>query len=316
MDQKSMSELPVDNLVPEPIKWNVQRRLEFIDFRLLWDGHFNRKDLSDIFGISAQQASSDIAQYEKAAPANLAYDGTRKAYVRSNTFQPRYIGESADRYLLQLLGVVSGFIKKEDTWFGDLPIAEAVMLKRKPINSQHLKAVLDAIRNKHELTIEYHSMSGGPSATRTIMPHAIVSNQNRWHTRAWAKEHNDFRDFNLNRIISVSNSFPSVDRSEFDYEWHRTIDLVLIPNPKLSADRQQAVRAEHTDNITDGKILIPTRLSLSFYLINEYNLEVDADVLRPEKQQLVLCNLKEIEAAKKTARLDSLEALNRTQAPQ
>ena len=55
----------------ERLRWGVRRRLEFIDFRLFWDGRFNRSDLSATFGISPQQASGDIAQYEKIAPANL-----------------------------------------------------------------------------------------------------------------------------------------------------------------------------------------------------------------------------------------------------
>lgn len=49
--------------IGETVRWGVQRRLEFIDFRLFWDGRFNRRDLAETFGISAQQASSDIAQY-------------------------------------------------------------------------------------------------------------------------------------------------------------------------------------------------------------------------------------------------------------
>ena len=44
----------------DKLRWNVRRRLEFIEFRLIWDGHFNRRDVMDAFKISAQQASLDI----------------------------------------------------------------------------------------------------------------------------------------------------------------------------------------------------------------------------------------------------------------
>ena len=37
----------------ERLRWGVRRRLEFIDFRLFWDGRFNRSDLAHTFGISA-----------------------------------------------------------------------------------------------------------------------------------------------------------------------------------------------------------------------------------------------------------------------
>jgi len=34
------------------LRWGVERRLEFIAFRLLWEGHMNRGDLMDAFGVS------------------------------------------------------------------------------------------------------------------------------------------------------------------------------------------------------------------------------------------------------------------------
>ena len=32
--------------------WGQQQRLEFIDFRLFWEGRLNRSDLMDFFGMS------------------------------------------------------------------------------------------------------------------------------------------------------------------------------------------------------------------------------------------------------------------------
>src|SRR5436190_5519436 len=84
----------------ERLRWGVRRRLEFIDFRLFWDGRFNRSDLGGTFGISAQQASADIAQYEKFAPENLRYDRAEKTYTRTDAFTPAFIGETIERYLL------------------------------------------------------------------------------------------------------------------------------------------------------------------------------------------------------------------------
>ena len=81
----------------EQLRWGVRRRLEFIDFRLFWDGRFNRSDLADTFGISPQQASADIAQYEKLAGRNLHYDRAEKAYIRTEAFSPAFIGETIER---------------------------------------------------------------------------------------------------------------------------------------------------------------------------------------------------------------------------
>ena len=33
------------------LKWGVERRLEFIEFRLFWEGSINRADLVEFFGV-------------------------------------------------------------------------------------------------------------------------------------------------------------------------------------------------------------------------------------------------------------------------
>ncbi len=293
--------------LPDSVRWGVQRRLEFIDFRLLWDGYFNRKDLIDVFNISAQQASADISQYQELAPANLEYDNARKAFIRRSAFKPCLIGHNTDRYLLQLMGIKSGFIKKEDTWFDTLPPAEIVTLKGKSTSSSLLLAILDAIRNKLELRINYNSMSGKADVVRHIVPHTLINSAGRWYIRAWCKEHDNFNDFHLGRISQVFEANPSIDKSICDIAWNEMINLVITPNPELSADKQKAISTEY--DMKDGKLVIPTRISLTFYLMNEYNLDVEPGKIKPDKQQIILLNRLEIENARDEARVRAAEAL-------
>jgi len=42
------------------LNWGVERRYEFIEFRLFWQGRITRGDLMDAFGVSTQQASLDL----------------------------------------------------------------------------------------------------------------------------------------------------------------------------------------------------------------------------------------------------------------
>jgi hypothetical protein len=56
---------------------------------------------------------------------------------------------------------------------------------------------------------------------------------------------------------------------------------------------------------------VPCRLSLSFYLMSAHNLDVPEGLIDPQKQQLVLRNRAEVEAARSTARQLSVEALAR-----
>ena len=75
-----------------PPRWGAQRRLEFIEFRLFWQGTLNRGDLREQFGISQQQASADIAAYQKHAPRNTEYDRNAKTYVRAEGFESVFGG--------------------------------------------------------------------------------------------------------------------------------------------------------------------------------------------------------------------------------
>ena len=298
-----------DTKPSEPLKLGVQRRLEFIDFRLMWFGKFNRKDVSEVFQLSPQQASADIAAYERRAPNNLRYDNAIKAYVRGESFSPIFIGDLSDRYLLQLVGIRSGWIRQEDTWFETLPSSEVVALRKRPTDCHHLQTVLDAIRDKVELEVEYRSINSAESAKRWIAPHALAYCAGRWHLRAWSRERGDFRDFNLNRVIEIGERRSATVDPSLDYEWNTFIDLVLGPNPKLDAATQRAVEAEY--DMTDGHIVETLRASLVFYLMAEHNLDVDEGKLEPRKQQLVLLNRPEVEMARSVARRMSADALRR-----
>lgn len=293
----------------ERLRWGVRRRLEFIDFRLFWDGRFNRSDLSATFAISAQQASSDIAQYEKIAPANLQYDRAERAYVRTDDFAPAFIGETIERYLLQLVAIENRWMRPEDTWFDTAPPVEIMTLGRRPTNSVVLLRVLDAIGKRQEIDISYASLTGSMQPSRTIAPHAIAHSAGRWYIRSWSRDHNDFRDYNLNRIAAVGDHRPATVDTALDLEWVHQINLDIRPNPELSPERQTAIAAEH--GMIDGQLLRPCRLSLSFYLMSEYNLDVAPGILRPEKQQIVLHNRDEVTQARALSRQMSIEALAR-----
>jgi len=294
----------------ERLRWGVRRRLEFIDFRLFWDGRFNRSDMADTFGISAQQASADIAQYEKLVPRNLRYDRAEKVYRRADAFTPAFIGETIEHYLLQLVAIENRWMRPEDTWFDTLPSVEVITLGRRPTDPAVLLRVLDAIRNQLEIDIEYSSLTGSVQPSRAIAPHALSHSAGRWYVRSWSREHNDFRDYNLNRIGAVRSQRPASVDPQLDFEWVHKINLVIVPNPDLSAERQAAVAAEN--EMIDGRLIRPCRLSLSFYLMSEYNLDVEPGVLKPEKQQIVLQNRGEVTKARALARQMSIEALVRT----
>ena len=70
------------------LRWGVERRLEFIEFRLFWEGHVNRSDLINSFGTLCSRRRPSLNRYLGLAPANMVYDKSGKAYVRGAETRP------------------------------------------------------------------------------------------------------------------------------------------------------------------------------------------------------------------------------------
>jgi hypothetical protein len=74
----------------EKLTFAMTYRMRFIDFLLAQYGLVNRSAIVSYFGLSAQQASNDLAMYQELAPQNMVYDLTAKAYLRARQFAPLY----------------------------------------------------------------------------------------------------------------------------------------------------------------------------------------------------------------------------------
>ncbi|MGY3129319.1 hypothetical protein ACVWZM_000001, partial [Bradyrhizobium sp. USDA 4501] len=106
------------------LKWGVGRRLEFIEFRLFWEGSINRADLVEVFGVSVPQASKDLTLYQERAPGNMEYDTRAKRYVAAEQFVLRFLEPDPYVYLAQLRSVAEGAVPAHDSWIAALPSAD------------------------------------------------------------------------------------------------------------------------------------------------------------------------------------------------
>lgn len=61
--------------------WGRERRLDYIDWRLLTFGELRRENLIAVFGISLAQASADISRFIGRHQGAMKYDGSDKRYV-------------------------------------------------------------------------------------------------------------------------------------------------------------------------------------------------------------------------------------------
>ena len=70
---KSDSGVSVDDS-KRSLRWGVEQRLQFIEFRLFWEGYVNRSNLIDKFGAPPNQVSGDLNRCIALVPDNMVYD--------------------------------------------------------------------------------------------------------------------------------------------------------------------------------------------------------------------------------------------------
>lgn len=252
-------------------RWGPERRREFIDFRLLWDGKINRAELVEHFGISTQQASSDLARYAELAPDNLVYDKSAKVYRAGPGFKPLSPASDARHYLAQLMDMSSGTGSRAGSFVGWVPPSDVVHYPARPVDTRNLLGVLWAIRDREEIQITYQSMRRPAASAIWIAPHALGSDGLRWHVRAWSHADGEFRDIVLSRIQSISSVRKTEINPDADTLWSGYIDVVIRPRDGLTADQRRAVKVDY--GMQKGRLVINCRKALVFYVLRQLHLD-------------------------------------------
>jgi hypothetical protein len=283
------------------IRWGLAQRFEFLEWRAYWVGRVNRKDLEEEFQISTPQASVDLRNYQEAAPGNIEYNATEKTYVATDNFRPVFLKLSPERYLLQVQALTTGDLRKSDTWFDRVPPADAVPPIVRGPQAYTLRAVIRAIETRGSVSINYQSLTR--TGVREICPHALAHDGFRWHARALSREHGEFRDYVLGRILSVSQITPCDINPSDDVEWTNKITLRLVAHPSLTSNQKSAI--EHDYRFEKGALAIEMRLALAYYFIVRNNLDLRQQEISPNRAQLFLQNFDEFNAASQAAKEES-----------
>ena len=274
------------------LRWGIERRLEFIDFRLFWDGRINRSDLSQQFGISTPQASADLARYQEMAPDNITYDSSLKCYLATAKYRSVFEVEDSERYLAQLRSLASGTLTDEEAWLAEIPDFRVVPTPGRSVDSQNLKTILRGIRDRYAFHIRYQSMSKPEPHWRWITPHALGFDGFRWHVRALCHNDQTFKDFVFARICEIGEAKPQAMDLGIDEAWFDSVTVIISPHPGLSESQMQAVKLDY--GMPEGVRAISISRAFLYYFLKHMGLDDDPKRKRPEDQQIVLVNRKEV----------------------
>ena len=274
------------------LRWGVERRLEFIEFRLFWEGHVNRGDLMEAFGVSVNQASTDLNRYIGMASTNMTYDKSARAYVRGPDFSPIFLKPDASRYLVQLRSVADGILDKADAWISQLPEFDAAPTPIRGVDAKTLRTVVAAIRRKEAIEIKYQSLSRPEPRWRWIAPHAIGFDGFRWHIRAFCEIDQAFKDFELSRIVETRGAKTRTSDPAADADWQEHVVLEIGPHPDLSETQQKIIALDY--GMRGGKAKIKVRRAFLYYALKRLGLDIDPGARAPHDQQIVLLNKGEV----------------------
>jgi predicted DNA-binding transcriptional regulator YafY len=283
------------------MRWGVEQRLEFIEFRLFWEGGVRRKDIIDMFGVSVPQASKDLTLYQERAPGNVEYDKSAKRYVAARDFRPQFLRPDSDAYLSRLRTLAEGLAKPAESWIGYLPDSDIALTPHREVEAKGLRAVLDAMRRQKSIEVLYQSMNSvrPDPIWRRMSPHAFGYDGFRWHARAYCHIDGKFKDFLLPRILDVRFPGPAGASGSEDVQWHERAAVEITPHPQLTDNQKEVVAKDY--GMRDGKAILSVRLAMLFYVLKRLGLLRDPEREKPRAQHIVLLNKEDVEAALKRA---------------
>jgi hypothetical protein len=274
------------------LRWGVEQKLQFIEFRLFWEGHVNRSDLIDKFGVSPNQASGDLNRYIALVPDNMVYDKSGKTYVRSSAFKPLFLKPDATQYLSQVRSVAEGIITTDDPWIGNLPAFDATPAPARGIDPVVLRSIITANKRHEAIEVLYQSMSAPDPEWRWIAPHALAFDGFRWHARSFCEKSGEYRDFVISRILETRQTRAAKKPAVSDLTWEEVVELEVGPHPDLSPNQRRVIELDY--GMDNGRVTIPVRRALLYYALKRLGLDTDPSARKPQDQQIVLFNGKNI----------------------
>lgn len=252
-------------------KWAGRERLAGVERWLYWRGYVRRRDVSEVYGVSAAQASADLQRYQELNPGAMSYNMSRKCYEGTERMQcvlgePNFAGAVA-----QFFGGGGLFGREMGGEEGGDGLA-VVRLPMRKILPKAQRAVLMALLDGRGMQIRYLAVNASgddSSQKRWIRPTQLVWDGGRWHVRAWCELREGYRDFVLSRMDWVG--WPEEREGELpvDEEWEEQVSVTLTPNEELSESARWALETDY-DLKPSEPLVIETRKALQQYVLERF----------------------------------------------
>lgn len=270
-------------------QWAARERMTFVERTAYWRGVVNRGDLTQIFGVSAAQASADLTRYQEANPGALLYQMRKKRYEGTKEMQcvlhePR-LEEAIGLFLGEDASVPLGFKASLALRPGgpnrvakvELPVREG----RTQVQRRMFLAVLQGLR----IHIRYGSVRSNENEDRWVRPHAFGHDGYRWHARAWCERNCDFRDFVISRIEEAAWPSEQAPLPQEDGKWNTWKILKLSANKLLKDWERKNIESDY--GMIEGKFELRVREAMLEYTLAHLRLPLPDGNERPRHLEML-----------------------------
>jgi len=280
-----MSDSPDSDPTAGPtLRWSVEQRVGFAAQRLYWDGTINRDDLMRRFGVSANQATADLARLKDAYPDGFAYDTVARRYRAQDRFLPHEADPA--RLLRELRLVAEGHLDPQDSVLASVPALAIAEVPERSVDASVLRDVLAAIRNRQAIGARYVSFQRPGERQRLLSPHALVFDGFRWHVRAHDAGDDTFKDFVIARLSRVAPAGAWQRVPAEDAAWNRLVTLEIAPHPGLDPHQRRVIARDYGMD-KKQRLLLPVREAVLFYVRRRFGL-VEGHEKRPAQEQHIV----------------------------
>lgn len=270
-----------------PNQWATMERLRFIERRAYWCGTITRQDLTQTFGLSMAQASSDLQKYQEMNAEALIYNLRKKRYEGTQNMCPILTTPNLEEAMSLFLTGDSRapssalFFVGEKSFTQKSGQVQTIQMPSRRPPAEVQRRVFLAVSNQLRLRVRYLSVNSSTDAWRELHPRAFGHDGSRWHVRAWCELRREWRDFTLSRFVKSEWPTQPLSLPGADEAWEKFVTLSLRANQKLSPTARKAVELDY--GMINGRLELPVREAMVNYLLTRLNLPL-TDGARPFPQ--------------------------------
>lgn len=188
------------------------------------------KDIADRFKVSIRTVYRDIQTLSEAgvpigSEAGIGYyliDGYRlppvmftkeevTAFLTAEKLIEKFTDNSIDLNFKSGMMKIRAILKSTEKEMLESIEENIEVISRRPQlensgNSNHIQVLIESISEKKSLNIRYHTFYSNQIKDRNIEPIGVFFSSGYWHTIAYCELRQDYRDFRLDRILSITKT--------------------------------------------------------------------------------------------------------------